>query len=728
MHIAHVIVGLGDGGAERTLFKVATADNENRHEVISLTSLGKYGPMLLEEGVPCQALGAQSWRWILVVFRLVRLLRSTKPDLINAWMPHAALLVSLGQIFVAAPKVFWSIRATDYGRGMRSLPTRVVVQLLAYMSHFLPRKILVVSERAIESHANIGFSREKMVCISNGYSSASVARTNDNGTEVAEASSHGNRLVLGMVARYHYQKDHKGLLAALSIVKANRKDWILKLAGPGVSDSNGELVALISEMGLSNNVFLLGQVAEPETIYRHLDVHILASSFGEGFPNVVAESMLSGVPNIVTDVGDSARIVGDTGWVVSPNSPQDLADVIEDVLSYTSSEIHTRGRLARERVEKEFSLDAMIRAYSKEFHRRHLVVFPRYSELGASSRIRMFQYEEILHEAGWDVSFNPFADDTFLKARYAEKKPYGRLIGSYLRRLVAMRKMKLADLVWVEKELFPWIPAWVENRFISGKMVVYDFDDAVYEQFREHPNALIRFLLKEKVRRTTVISRGVIAGNRTLHDYFQREVGVVTMEIPSAVQMKPLDAYTGSIPGGKRPFIFGWIGTPITFKAYLEPLIPLFSSIADSLNGEFWIMGAGYSPQSFGNITHFPWSESSEKQFLRAIDVGIMPLSEDAWSRGKCGYKLLQYMAFRKAVVASPVGANQEIVSHGETGYLARVVGDWKTYLTLLSSDRQHTRTMGERGMEKVSSHFSTATAGLAIVDFFDRLVGSKAA
>ena len=108
---------------------------------------------------------------------------------------------------------------------------------------------------------------------------------------------------------------------------------------------------------------------------------------------------------------------------------------------------------------------------------------------------------------------------------------------------------------------------------------------------------------------------------------------------------------------------------------------------------------------------------------LQGMDVGIMPLKDNPWSRGKCGYKLLQYMAVGKAVIASPVGANNEIVSHGETGYFAREESDWVRYLSLLAGDRNLSAAMGKKGSEKVVSSYARENAGRQLVDYFDQLV-----
>jgi len=527
-----------------------------------------------------------------------------------------------------------------------------------------------------------------------------------------------------MVARYHPQKDHFGLLRALSVLKDRRTDWIVQLVGEGLSEGNNELVAEVSRLGLSAHVELLGAVQDPEEIYRTLDLHILSSSFGEGFPNVVAESMLAGVPNIVTDVGDSADIVADTGWVAPPSAPNHLADAIEAALKCEPSEREARGARAKQRILQSYSLKAMVDSHLREYERRRLVAYPRYSRLGASSRVRMYQFEEILSNAGWEVSFHPFSSDSFLRARYQGKKAWASATASYWQRILSLRKIKTAELVWVEKEFIPWAPSWIEKALIPfRRRVVYDFDDAVHEQFRDNPHLAVRLTLKNKIPHTVAKPSRVLAGNSTLQEYFSTELGVDSILLPSTIDINRITPSEETHTEETRPFVFGWIGTPVTYETYVEPLLGLFESIAEKLGAEFRVIGVPEPSERPQSVTYFPWSPEAESRLLQSLDVGIMPLRDDPWSRGKCGYKLLQYMAAGKAVIASPVGVNKEIVSHGKTGFLVRDESDWVRYLRVLAEDRNLSAAMGTEGFARVSSAYSVENAGRRLVDYFDQLV-----
>ena len=726
MRITHVIIGLGDGGAERSLYKLVTTDHSHVHSVISLTSEGKYGSLLSDRGISVAFVRWHVGRPVSSVLRLLRNLRAQKPEILHGWMPHGALVASVVKSTVGAKRLFWSIRASDYGGGLRTAVTRGIVLLLSRMSHTEPSKIFVVGQRALETHVKLGFRGDKMICVPNGFEAPSGKRSPQDTTRCAATEPTPQILVLGMVARHHPQKDHRGLLRALSLLKIRRTDWVFRLVGEGLTPDNQALVGEVSRLGLSDHIELLGPIQDPTEFYETLDIHVLSSAFGEGFPNVVAESMLAGVPNVVTDVGDAAEIVADTGWVARPSDPDNLAAILEVALICSPSDRRARGGRAKDRILTSYTLPAMAESHRREYERKRLVAYPRYSRLGASSRVRMFQFEEVLNKNGWDVVLYPFSDDAFLEARYRGERAWRSVAASYLRRIYSLREMRTADLVWVEKELIPWAPVWFERAVSSYRhKTVYDFDDAVHEHFQQNPRAIVRAALSNKIAQTVQQSSGVLAGNHTIQKYFSREVAVPTFYLPSTIDLsraKPTDQTAG---GKRKPFVFGWIGTPVTFDAYVLPLLSLFESIADKLGSEFWVIGVSKPSESSAVVKYFPWSPETEGLLLSKINVGIMPLRDDPWSRGKCGYKLLQYMSVGKPVVASAVGANEEIVLHGETGYLVREDGEWDRYLTRLAANHTLSNSLGKNGFKRVKSEYSIEKAGHQLLNYLEQALNS---
>ncbi len=210
--------------------------------------------------------------------------------------------------------------------------------------------------------------------IMNGFDDHSVLRDNFSGwntplpsNQLGNRKSLTGRLKIGTVARFHPQKGHRVLIEALGEVIKVRDDWELYLVGEGATETTESLTRLLEIYQIERNVKLLGPISDIAKFYSTLDLHILPSVFGEGFPNVVAESMLAGVPNIVTSVGDAARIVGDDGWVVSPNSPEALREAILEALSTGNNNLREMGKKAKQSVATQFPIEKMISGYQEMY-------------------------------------------------------------------------------------------------------------------------------------------------------------------------------------------------------------------------------------------------------------------------------------------------------------------------------------------------------------------------
>ncbi len=365
MVVVHVITGLDDGGAEAVLYRLISATSFNEHRVISLMGEGKYGPLLRDQGVPVLTLGMPrgrlTWRGMK---RLLRVLRDERPDVVQTWMYHANLLGGLLARFVGIASVVWGIHNSTLMPGA----TLWVARVCALLSWWIPRRIVVCAEQAAAVHSRLGYARQKMAVIPNGYdvrqfSSDVMARQRLR----AEWGVRENEALIGMVARWDPQKDHANLMAALaSLLERSKLCWKAVLVGPGMDVKNRDLVAMRDRHGLVERVRLLGPRGDIPAVMNALDVHVLSSAYGEAFPNVLAEAMACGTPSVTTDVGDAALIVGDTGWVVPPRSEQLLAKAMEHALQQWAEDCgqwRQRQQAARERIVHSFSLDTMAQRY-----------------------------------------------------------------------------------------------------------------------------------------------------------------------------------------------------------------------------------------------------------------------------------------------------------------------------------------------------------------------------
>ena len=366
MKIVHIITGLGDGGAEHVLFKICKYDNNNNHIVISLKDSGKYFSLLKKIGTKVYCLNMKFFSINKFIF-LIKLLRSLKPDIVQTWLVHADFVGSLAARLAGIHNILWNVRYSNIKLGKAKFTTILIIKILSVLSYILPKFIIIVSKRAKKIYEKAGYNKKIFKFIPNGYD-LSILKVSSFQKVRFRKKIKVKKItpLIGKVARYDPQKDHFNLLNALSIIRSKKINFFCILIGSNVNKKNTDLILQIKRLKLSNYVKLLGQYDNISYVMNGLDIHILSSSYGEGFPNVVAESMACGTPCIVTDVGDSSLIVSKTGWTVPPNDPIKLANAIEKALNAKATlEWNRRSIEARLRIKKKFSITNMIKLYNK---------------------------------------------------------------------------------------------------------------------------------------------------------------------------------------------------------------------------------------------------------------------------------------------------------------------------------------------------------------------------
>ena len=235
--------------------------------------------------------------------------------------------------------------------------------------------------------------------------------------------------------------------------------------------------------------------------------------------------------------------------------------------------------------------------------------------------------------------------------------------------------------------------------------VVSDHDDAVFHRYDRHRRASVRGLLGGKIDGVMAASRIVMAGNPYIADR-ARTAGAGRVEVVPTVA--DLSRYPASpLPPPDGGLRVGWVGTPMTWADHAAPMQRLIVDVVIPRGGLFRAIGARGTSEIEDGTEYLPWSEDTEVEAIRGMDVGIMPLDDSPWSRGKCGYKLIQYMACGRPVVASPTGVNTEIVEHGVNGFLARTAKDWRDALITLLDDPALRARMGAAGRAKVERSYS---------------------
>lgn len=364
--ITHIITGLSNGGAEAVLYRLVTNDPVNQHLVVSLMDMGKYGPMLVEQGIEVVCLNMPQGRLTITgLIKLWKTLRQHKSSVVQTWMYHADLVGGVIAKLAGIKQINWNIRHTDLVLGESSKTTILVAKLCAKLSNFIPSKIVCCAQRSAEVHAVLGYNQSKMVVIGNGYELAKYAPNTELANQLISELSLGGFPVLGMVGRFDTLKNHENLLQALGTLKNKGYEFICLLIGPNMDSNNQELGQWITDNNLSENLILLSQRQDIPAIMNALDVHLL-SSVSEAFPNVLAEAMACGTPCVTTNVGDAAVIVNSTGWVVPPKNPTALAEGIEEALLEMQNHPQAwqeRKHNCRKYIEENFSIETMIYKY-----------------------------------------------------------------------------------------------------------------------------------------------------------------------------------------------------------------------------------------------------------------------------------------------------------------------------------------------------------------------------
>jgi glycosyltransferase involved in cell wall biosynthesis len=365
--VAHLITDLSTGGSEMMLYKLLSRIDRSQFQslVISMTDHGDLGSRIETIAVPVFTLGMRrGWPNPLALLRLIHILRSERPDILQTWLYHADLMGLLAGKLAGIRSILWNVRCAYMDLSHYPVLTRLVLRVSAQLSKF-PSAVLTNSQAGRLFHESLGFSPRQWKIISNGFDLEEFGPY--AGTRDALRKQLGlpaDTILIGLVARYDPMKDHDNFLQACRLLLRRHDDVHFVLAGSGISLLNEQLKRQIEALAIEKHLHLLGERNDMPRLMAALDI-VCSSSYGEGFPNVIGEAMACGVPCVVTDVGDSAWIVGDTGRMVPPKNTEALALALEDLVSLGMEERLRLGAAARQRIAQYFSLPVVVRQYEE---------------------------------------------------------------------------------------------------------------------------------------------------------------------------------------------------------------------------------------------------------------------------------------------------------------------------------------------------------------------------
>lgn len=359
------------GGAEQMLLKLTAHMERKRFHsvVVSMTDVGPVGEKLLEQGIPVYTLGMRLGRpnpFGLV--KLLRLLKSENPDLIQTWLYHADLLGFIAGKMTGIKRIVWGLRCSNMELKNYRLLTSLTIKVCRWLSFFVDA-IVVNSREGALFHKQLGYSKKKMILIPNGFDLGHFKPDEEARHWLRhELSLPSEAILIGLIARLDPMKDQVNFLEAASLVFCPEGKVFFIMVGKGIDAANQDLLAVIPEK-IKKYVYLLGLRHDIPRITAGLDIAISSSAYGEGFPNTIGEAMACGIPCVATDVGDSSFILGPTGIIVPPRDAAALAAGLRTLLALGKTGRQRLGKQAGIRVRQRYELGRIVNQF-ENFYRQ----------------------------------------------------------------------------------------------------------------------------------------------------------------------------------------------------------------------------------------------------------------------------------------------------------------------------------------------------------------------
>lgn len=373
MKVVHIISGLNSGGAEGVLYRLICHNKSNTHYVISLTDNGFYGELLKKKNIYLRCLNLKkNFNFILIFFKLLILLKKINPEIVQCWMYHGDIYGGLAAKLLGKKKIFWNIRNSDLNRKWANKSTILIAKICSYLSYIIPYKIISCSDKSTETHVKLGYCKKKFFLINNGFDKIkfNYSKKFRNKWKL-KLNINNKHVVFGFIGRWNSQKDFETLFIAFKNFLDSAKDSKnikLLLVGSLINSKNKNLLKKLTKYNLLSNILLVDETTSVNEILNVIDLGIFTSKGNEGFPNVIAEKMLTKIPCIVANVGDASKIVGNNGWVYKKNNWIDLNKKINFVYKeflFSKKRWNERKVLSRKRIINYFSIGQMIRSYNK---------------------------------------------------------------------------------------------------------------------------------------------------------------------------------------------------------------------------------------------------------------------------------------------------------------------------------------------------------------------------
>lgn len=351
-----------------------------------------------------------------------------------------------------------------------------------------------------------------------------------------------------------------------------------------------------------------------------------------------------------------------------------------------------------------------------------ILLLGRYESLAASTRYRLLQYVPYLEQAGFCVQFEPLLDDAYLTRLFSgQRAARADVVHAYVRRMQRMLSSDEFDVIWIYFEALPWLPHWLESLLLRSRApVIVDYDDAIFHRYDQHRFGVVRRLLGSKIDSVMRNATVVTAGNAYLAERALNAGSQRVEIIPTVVDITRygLKNWRESQQGE----VVGWIGSPSSAQ-HLSVIEGPVRELSREEAVKLRLVGAGNMAWTNIPVENLPWTQETEVQDIQSFDMGVMPLIDGPFERGKCGFKLIQYMACGIPVVGSPVGVNREIIRPGVNGFLAENASEWVSALRTLVKSPTLREQMGAAGRRIVEEKYSLQVTAPQLTAVFQSVV-----
>ena len=369
MKVVHIITSLKMGGAEVMLLRLLQQLRGGDYDpyVIGLSTPGDISDQLTELGIPVEALGTRKGvPDPATLWSIASTMRRVRPDAVQTWMYHSDLAGALAARLAGNPPVAWGLHHSNLSPEFIKRSTLWTAKACARLSHYLPAAVVCCAESTKQLHADFGYDAGKLLVIPNGFDLDVFRPDPAARAEIRQELGIPHETpVIGMLARFHPQKDHRNFVRAAGLIRREREDVRFLLCGWSMDWDNSELVSWVDEAGIRDRIHLVPRRPDANRVQASLDVGVLSSQGGEAMPLTIGEAMACGVPCAVTDVGDAALLVGDTGRVAPPRDPNALAAACLELLTLSADERARLGRAARARIAERYSLSRIAAEYAR---------------------------------------------------------------------------------------------------------------------------------------------------------------------------------------------------------------------------------------------------------------------------------------------------------------------------------------------------------------------------